>query len=174
MSISYKTTDQAVLAALAEFQAKRDALSEQARIIGAVFDGKPIFSCSVGDVSFAGLVLNNYQSREDKALWTTPDRDTKVSRPRAARVAGVTKEEQAALRDLYMRMLPATATFDAVWEAMGVNWGNLLFGGGYHLFELNGVLYFQSSAPVGEVMTEILGSEFNEAYRTHQQQKETV
>lgn len=171
MSISYKTNDPAVLAALAAFVTKRDQLAEQARIIGATFDGKPIFSNSVGDVSFAGLVLNNYQSREDKALWTTPDRDTKVSRPRAVRVAGVAKEAQAALRDLYMRMLPATATFDAVWEAMGVNWGNLLFGGGYHLFELNGVLYFQSSAPVGEVMTEILGSEFNEAYRAHQQQK---
>lgn len=174
MSNSYKTTDQAVLEALAEFQAKRDALAEQARIIGAVFDGKPIFSCSVGDFSFAGLVLNNYQTREDKALWTVPDRDTRVSRPIAARVAGVTKEAQEVLREQYISMLPATATFYAVWEAMGVNWGNLLFCGGYHLFELNGVLYFQSSAPVGEVMTEILGSEFNEAYRAHQQQREAA
>lgn len=171
MSVSYKTNDPAVLSALAAFTTKRDQLAEQARLIGATFDGKPIFSNSVGDVSFAGLVLNNYQSREDKALWTTPDRDTKVSRPRAARVAGVTKESQAALRDLYMRMLPATVGFDEVWKAMSVDWGNLLFGGGYHLFELNGWLYFQSGAPVGEVMTEILGSEFNEAYRTYQQQK---
>ena len=142
MSISYKTTDPAVLAALTEFQAKRDALAEKARIIGTVFDGKPIFSNSVGDVSFAGLVLNNYQAREDKALWTAPDREMRISRPRVTRVAGVTKEALAVLREQYVSMLPATVTFDAVWEAMGVNWGNLLFGGGYHLFELNGTLYF--------------------------------
>lgn len=174
MSISYKTNDHAVLSALAAFVTKRDQLAEQARLIGATFDGKPIFSNSVGDVSFAGLVLNNYQSREDKALWTTPDRDTKVSRPRMSRATGTTKEQRQELRQRYTSMLPETVCFNQVWEAMGVSWGNLLFGGGYHLFELNGWLYFQSGAPVGEVMTEILGSEFNEAYRTHQQQKGAV
>lgn len=173
MTMCFKTSDPVALAALAEFQVKRDQLVQQARIIGAVFDGKPIFSNSLGDVSFAGLVLNNYQSREDKALWTAPDRDTRVSRPRAARVTGTTKEEQAALRELYSSMLPATARFEPVWDAMGVSWGNLLFSG-YRLFELDGTIYFQSSVPVGEVMTEIMGSEFNDAASRLQQRKEVA
>lgn len=173
MSVSYKTSDPAALAAFAEFTAKRDALAEQARLIGATFDGKPIFSNSLGDVSFAGLVLNNYQSREDKALWTAPDRQIRVSRPRAGRVTSETKEAQAALRELYISMLPATVRFEPVWDAMGVSWGNLLFSG-YRLFELDGAIYFQSSAPVGQVMTEIMGSEFNDAANRLQQRKEVA
>lgn len=169
MSMCYKTNDQAALAALADHQTKIDALVEQSREIGEKFDGKPIYSNNLGDVSFSGLALNNYHSREDKALWTAPDRSSGVSRPRTGRVKGRAAEVED-LRKRYCSMLPATVRFDPVWKAIGVDWGNLLFSG-YHLFELNGTIYFKSSAPVGPVMTEILGSEFSKAVSEMKQGK---
>ncbi len=60
-------------------------------------------------------------------------------------------------------MFPDSVEADPLYESMGMNWGELLFGGGFTMFAHNGAIYLRTGAKVGPMMTEILGSEFSAA-----------
>lgn len=167
MTSYYKTDNPAVLAVNAQVETARQALLEQSRKVGEEFNGRPIYSYSIESVGFGGLALNNYQEREDRDFWTKPDREKGLSVPRAGKVKG-RSQEQADFLKKYSEMKPKTVDFLPLFEAMGINWGNLFFSG-YTMFFVDGTLYFGTSAPVGEVMTEILGSEFDTARLRYQQ-----
>ena len=161
MSRYYKTTDSGVLAAHAAFNAAKEALIEKANALGKEFDGKPKFSSDVNRFKCAHLVLNNYHQREDKDLWTKPDQNY-LSAPRRGKVKGKAKEQKE-LQDRYWDMFPESVEANPLYESMGMNWGELLFGGGFTMFSHGGAIYLRTGAKVGQMMTEILGSEFDAA-----------
>ncbi|WP_421180390.1 hypothetical protein [Aeromonas enteropelogenes] len=159
----YKTIDAGVLAAHANFEAAKNALFEKANALGKEFNGTPKFSSDVNRFKCAHLVLNNYYQREDKDLWTKPDKHS-LSAPRRGKVKGKTKEQEA-LRERYWEMFPEPVNTNPLYESMGLNWGDLLFGGGFTMFAHDGAIYLRTGAEVGPMMTEILGSEFEAAER---------
>lgn len=169
MTSFYKTTDASVLAAHANFEAAKDALIEKANALGKEFDGKPKFSSDVNRFKCAHLVLNNYCLREDKDLWTKPDKHN-LSAPRRGKVKGKTKEQKELL-ERYWEMFPESVETNPLYESMGLNWGDLLFGGGLTMFAHDGAIYLRTGAKVGPMMTEILGSEFNAAELSLRQEK---
>ncbi|MFQ2052071.1 hypothetical protein ACK335_03280 [Aeromonas veronii] len=169
MTSFYKTTDAKVLAAHAAFEAAKSALIEKANILGKEFDGKPKFSSDVHQFKCAHLVLNNYSQREDKDLWTKPDQHY-LSAPRRGKVKGKAKEQKE-LQDRYWDMFPESVDANPLYESMGLNWGELLFGGGFTMFAHDGAIYLRTGAKVGPMMTEILGSEFNSAEQSLRQEK---
>lgn len=169
MTSFYKTTDASVLAAHATFEAAKDALIEKANALGKEFDGKPKFCSDVTHFKCAHLVLNNYSQREDKELWTKPDRHS-LSSPRYGKVKGKAREQKD-LKDRYYRMFPEPVEANPLYESMGLNWGELLFGGGFTMFAHDGAIYLRTGAKVGPMMTEILGSEFSAAEQNLRQEK---
>lgn len=166
----YKTTDACVLAVYNDVKAAKEAVIAQGKKMGEEFDGKPVFGNSVDRACFADLVLNDYYGRTDHALWTAPDKKNGRSWPRSSKVRGM-EDEQKALREKYYAMYPDEVRNDQIWEAMGINSGELLFGG-CHMFDAGGAIYLKTSAKVGPKMVEILGSEFNEAYAQYNRQRE--
>lgn len=169
MTSFYKTTDASVLAAHASFEAAKNDLIEKANALGKEFDGKPKFCSDVHRFKCAHLVLNNYHQREDKDLWTKPDQNY-LSAPRRGKVKGKTKEQKE-LQDRYWDMFPEPVEANPLYESMGLNWGELLFGGGFTMFAHDGAIYLRTGAKVGPMMTEILGSEFNAAEQNLRQEK---
>lgn len=168
MSRYYKTTDSNVLAAHAAFNAAKEALIEKANALGKEFDGKPKFSSDVNRFKCAHLVLNNYHQREDKDLWTKPDQNS-LSAPRRGKVKGKAKEQKE-LQDRYWGMFPESVNANPLYESMGLNWGELLFGGGFTMFAHGGAIYLRTGAKVGQMMTEIIGSEFDAAEQSLRQE----
>lgn len=166
MTRYYKTDNPAVLAINAQIETAKQALLEQSRKVGEVFNARPIYCYSIESIGFGGLALYDYQTREDRDFWTKPNRENGRSVPRTGKVKGK-GQEQADLLKKYGEMTPKKVDFLPLFEAMGVSWGNLLFSG-YTMFFVDEVLYFGTSAPVGEVMTEIMGSEFDDAKIRHQ------
>lgn len=169
MTSFYKTTDANVLAAHANFEAAKNALIDNANELGKEFDGKPKFCSDVNRFKCAHLVLNNYSQREDKDLWTKPDQNY-LSSPRRGKVKGKAKEQKELL-DRYWELFPESVEANPLYESMGLNWGDLLFGGGFTMFAHDGAIYLRTGAKVGPMMTEILGSEFNAAEQNLRQEK---
>lgn len=169
MTSFYKTTDTSVLAAHADFEAAKNALINKANELGKEFDGKPKFCSDVNSFKCAHLVLNNYSQREDKDLWTKPDQNY-LSSPRKGKVKGKSKEQKELL-DRYLEMFPESVDANPLYESMALNWGDLLFGGGFTMFAHDGAIYLRTGAKVGPMMTEILGSEFSTAEQGLRQEK---
>lgn len=172
MTCFYKTTDANVMAAYGEVKAAKEAVIAQGKKMGEEFGGRPVFGNSVDRATFADLVLNDYHTRTDRALWTVPDKKNGRSWPRRSKVRGM-EDEQKALREKYYSMYPDEVRNDPIWVAMGINSGELLFGG-CHMFDAEGAIYLKTSAKVGPKMTEILGSEFNDAYAKYSKQMEAA
>ncbi|WP_324042689.1 hypothetical protein [Aeromonas caviae] len=172
MTSFYKTTDPAALAVYGEVKAAKEAVIAQGKKMGEEFGGKPVFGNSVDRATFAGLVLNDYYGRADRALWTVPDKRNGRSWPRSGKVRGM-QDEQKVLLEKYYSMHPDEVRNDPIWEAMGINSGELLFGG-CHMFDAGGAIYLKTSAKVGPKMTEIMGSEFSEAYAEYNKQLEAA
>lgn len=168
MTSFYKTNDAGVLAAHAAFEAAKNTLIEKANELGKEFDGKPKFSSDVNRFKCAHLVLNNYHQREDKDLWTKPDQHH-LSSPRRGKVKGKVKEQKVLL-DRYWEIFPPAVDKGSLYDSMGLDWGELLFGG-FTMFSHDGAIYLRTGAKVGPMMNEILGSEFNAAEQILRQEK---
>lgn len=172
----FKTNKPEVLAEVARLNQERKDLIAAADKFAAQFNAKAMTSTSMRGASFGGLVLKDYDTsglyqlgrcgppaREDKHLWTKPDRNG-ISHPRAS-IKG--KELKAELRDLTERYregvkaLP-TVDFEPFFASLDIDWGNLMFSG-LNWFEHDDYLYFESGLSFDEVATEILGSEYEAA-----------
>jgi len=167
MTRYYKTDNPAVLAIHAQIEAAKDVLLAGAKAVAAEFNGRPMFSHNIHSYEFANLVLNDYYDRADRDFWTKPNRQTQISSPRTSKVKGKS-QEQADFIKKYYEMAPKSVDLEPLYKAMGTDWGNLCFSG-YTMFFVDGTLYFGTSAALGEVMTEIMGSEFDAARLRYQQ-----
>ncbi len=161
----YKSTTDAPAKAHAEYLANKEALFQSMKALEEQFDGKAVYGFDVFRIHFHGLALNNFEARDDAALWTKPDKNHgNVSQPRSSvRGKGMTSQLRA-LKDKYSSLLPDVmrVPLGGFWGSIGARAGDLVFAG-IKWHELDGVIYVHTPAKLGEDMVEILASEYEQA-----------
>lgn len=170
MSKYLKTSSPTVISAYREMMASAIAMREEARKLCSQFDATPVIGQCVSRYTFHGMRLNNYDSREDKHLWTKPDHNMGfVSRPKS-RLTGFAP----ALKELRGRIekaqgdMPSAVSKDDLYEALGTNWGTLLLYGGIAAFDGGDHIYICSPIDLDDC-EEITASEYE---ATEQKSKE--
>lgn len=158
----YRSNDPAVVAAAAKFYADREAVQEEARAFAKQWGGVALFSRDLHSIRFGGLRFSEPANLDN---WTTPDKKSRAQAPRAQlRIKGASKEQKEAQialhRRYYDEMPKLRAECEPVYEAMGTNWGDLLFTGIAWFVGTDGHVYAQTSTKLGPVMVEILGSQY--------------
>lgn len=170
----YKTSDRAVLAALAAYESQVDAVRAAGAEFAGHFGGKMVATSGLHGCSVVGLI---FSPAKTDPLWTKPDAQrANMQRPRAT-VKGATKEQKAALAELAAdwnaRFPSAKADLDPVLSAAGTDWGNLFFCG-FDMFQHDGAVYVSTSAPLAPCMVEILSSEYSAAKAAYNLAKEAA
>lgn len=172
MSNKYFKSDAPVVlsAFFAQQKAKQELLVESKKI-ATKFDGSAVFSSSLNGISFYGIKLNNYHTRDDNILWTSPERSSEVSRPRSSikKQAEWTKVQFSEIKQRLVDLKqqyeaiewPVKVDIEPLLSAIGTSSGMLFFNG-LCMFEHNGALFIKTSLTLSNC-TEILGSEFDAA-----------
>lgn len=166
----YKTSDAGVLAAWKTYREGCDRLQVLADAFAATFPGaKALVSTDWhSGKRFYGLSFN---PRMPQPLWTKPDEKTGFSQfPRRSLPPGTKGEERKALNaelkklneDFKERKPKEKVDMQPFLESIGLG-GGVLFFAGCKLVFVEDVLFVSTSAKPNEVMTEILGSEFEAA-----------
>ena len=186
----YKTCTLEVMSAYAEMQAATKVLTDNCKVFANKFDAVNIMKTSMTGRNFGGLYLNNYATRDDKHLWTTPNRNN-ISWPRAninvktykesLRFKSLTPEEvkqkvkqaKLDLKELESkykkeRVGMDCVDFDKFFASFGTDWANLMFGG-LQWFDYGNTLYLVTKNTLP--LIEILGSEYELAESKVKQQK---
>ena len=161
----YKSNNDVVPTAWKDFEAKVTKLREEHEAFAEFFNATPAIAFSVNGHRFRGFFLNDFGSREDQDCWTKPrPQNHNISHLRAKVKGEENKAKLAELDAEYEKRKPleSEAKMDGLLESMGLNWGILLFTGIEWRF-IDNALYVKTEATLGENMTEILGSEYNEA-----------
>jgi len=161
----YKSSNDIVPTAWNEYKKDADIFLKKYKQFAANFDAKPLIGFSVTGHRFHGIILDNYEDREDKALWTLPRKNTRmVSKVRSSIKDKSLKEELSNLKEKYKNLKPAQfeVSTDELLTSMGTDWGNLVFIG-ISWQMVNNILYVETSIKLNENMQEILGSEYREA-----------
>lgn len=165
----YKTSNPNVIAAYRDMMAAAHDLRDRARACAAQFDAAPVIGQDVHGYRFFGMKLNNYASREDRHLWTKPDPNYGHLSSVRSRLTG----HGAELKALKARVeqawpQPSTVSKDALYQALGTDWGPLLIGG-IGITEHNGTLYLTTGITLTGC-TEITGTEYQQAERDAREQ----
>ncbi|WP_141229021.1 hypothetical protein [Pseudomonas fragi] len=171
----YKTSDAGVLAAWRIYRADCDKLKVLANEFAATYPGAEslVRTDWHSGRSFYGL---KFTPAMPQPLWTKPDDKTGQSQfPRRALPSGTKGEERKALnaelkklREDYEQRRPKyKADMQPFLDSMGLGGGALFFAGYKHIVT-DDCLYVRTSAKPSEVMTEILGSEFEAAEQANQ------
>lgn len=166
----YKTKDPAVLAAWDAYMRQADQLQKQGDEFAALFpNAKALFATDIHTGRrFYGLA---FTPAAPQPLWTKADHKCGYEqRPRNSLPAGIKGDERKALKaeldrlaELYKANRPKDkADLEPFLAAMGLGGGKLFFAG-YKQVIKDGTVYIETSATPSEVMTEILGSEFDAA-----------
>ena len=168
----YKTSDAGVLAAWKSYTDGCERLQVIADAFAATFPGAKalIRTDWHSGRSFYGLSFN---PRMPQPLWTKPDEKTGFSQfPRRSLPPGTKGEERKALNaelkklreDFDERTPKEKSDMQPFLSSIGLAGGALFFSG-IKLFFLDEVLFVSTTAKPNDVMTEILGSEFDAAER---------
>lgn len=170
----YKTSDPAVLAALAAYESDVDAVRAAGAEFAKHFGGKMVVTSGLHGCGVAGLRFNPAKT---DPLWTKPDAQrANMQRPRAT-VKGATKEQKAALAELsadwQARFPKEKADLEPVLAVVGTDWGNLFFCG-FDMYQHDGHVYASTSAKLAPCMVEILASEYSAAKAAHESIKEAA
>lgn len=170
----YKTSDPAVLAAMAAYEQAVAGVTAAGKEFAAHYDGKMLMRADSHGRSIAGL---RFEPAKDDPLWTKPDpQQAGMQRPRTS-LKGATKEQRAALAELAagwkVRFPSAKADLAPVLAAMGTDWGNLFFTG-FSMFQHDGAIYASTNAPLAPCMMEILSSEYAAAKAAYESKKEAA
>jgi hypothetical protein len=170
----YKTTDPAVLAIRAAYEAKVMEVRDAGQEFANHFGGKMLARHDAQGYSFAGLC---FQPAKLDPLWTKPDASyAGMQRPRSS-LKGGNKEQRTALTELsddWKARLPTVkADLAPVLTAIGTDWGNLFFCS-FALFRHDGAIYVSTSAKLAPCMVEILASEYNAAKAAYESIKEAA
>lgn len=177
----YKTCALEVMSAYAEMQAATKVLTDNCKTFADKFDAVNVMQTSMTGRNFGGLCLNNYATRDDKHLWTTPNRNN-ISWPRAnisvktykqslpfnltpEEVKQKVKQAKLDLKELESkykkeRVGMDRVDFDKFFASFGTDWANLMFGG-LQWFDHDNTLYLATKNTLP--LTEILGSEYEAA-----------
>lgn len=168
---TYKTTTPEAVQACKAFDEARDALLVRGRAFAACYPGsKPVYAYDVHGANLHGVA---FSPANDSPLWTRPQRDGgNVQRPRKEPAKGVKGDERR-------EQIAALKVLNAEWEAnfpgdkvdrlpvlaaLGTDWGSVLLNG-MRYFELEGVVYLNTTISPREGWQEILGSEYEAADR---------
>ncbi|QZI93153.1 hypothetical protein SIPHO049v1_p0028 [Vibrio phage PS14A.1] len=177
----YKTNNPEVLAAYAKMMAETDRLVEASKKFAALFGATNLMNTSMTGRAFGGLVFDSFNLRDDKHLWTKPDRHGR-SWPRSSlnvksykdtfkfknisedELKANVKQAKADLVELRAKYKDNSVgmervSFDDFFKSFGTDWGNLMFSG-LQWMSHDDHIYFASGADFSKVMTEILGSEY--------------
>lgn len=166
----YKTSAPTVLAAWNAYQEQVDLLQKKGDEFAALFpNAKALFSTDIhSGRRFYGLA---FTPAAPQPLWTKADHKCGYEqRPRNSLPAGIKGDERKALKaeldqlsERYKANRPKDkAELEPFLAAMGLGGGKLFFAG-YKQVVKDGVVYISTSAKPSEMMTEILGSEFDAA-----------
>lgn len=168
----FKTTKPEALAAWEYMDKAKARLCEESDKFAAEFNAKKLCSSSTDQIRFYGVKLNDYHSRPDNILWTSPDRSSGVSRPRSSlkKRPEWTKEQfneyKSQLEELkrrYQSMAePAPVDKEPFWNALGTSWSSLCFSA-ITVFKHGDALFIKTDLKL-DGCTEILGSEYDTAY----------
>lgn len=171
----YKTSDPAVLRALATYEAEAAKVSAAGKAFADHFGGKLLTSSTVHGRKVAGLC---FRPAKDDPLWTKPDpQRADIQRPRAS-LRKATKEQRLALAELradWTARYPAEkADLSPVLASMGTDWGALFFCS-FNMFQrTGGTVYVATSAQLAPCMVEIVASEYNAAKAAYESIEEAA
>lgn len=159
----YKTSDHAVLAALAAFESEASSVAATGKAFAAHYGGEMLARRDVLGYSIAGL---RFHPAKDDSMWTKPDPTSAgMQRPRTS-MKGASKEERAALGELRAdwcaRFPYGKAEFAKFLDAIGTDWGHLILCG-FTMFQHDGAIYAATSAKLATCMVEIMASEYSAA-----------
>ncbi|AWX99540.1 hypothetical protein A8139_05675 [Marinomonas primoryensis] len=161
----YKSNSAIVPTAWKDFETKVATLRKEHEVFADFFNATPAMAFSSNGSRFKGLFLNDFESREDKDCWTKPrPQNHQISHLRAKVKGDENKAKLAELETEYQKRKPTNseAKMDDLLESMGLNWGMLLFTG-IEWRLIDNIFYVKTEAKLSENMTEILGSEYNDA-----------
>lgn len=169
----YKTSDAGVLAAWKTYVEGCDRLKVLADEFAATFPGAEALMQTDwhSGKSFYGL---KFKPPMPQPLWTKPDPKAGQSQfPRQSLPPGTKGEERKALKDeltklredFKARKPKDKADMQPFLEAMGLGGGALFFASYKHIVR-DDCIYVSTSAKPNDVMTEILGSEFEAAEKS--------
>lgn len=166
-NVYYKTSAPEVLAALAAYSTEAQRVRALGQVFAAKFGGTLLSRHDAHGYEVGGL---RFEPRNTSPLWTVPDaKNAGAQRPRAS-LAKAEPDQREELKQLladWIANFPKDrADYASVLEAIGTDWGNLLFCG-ISAFEVDGAFYVATSAKLNDRMVEILGSEFDAARQKH-------
>ena len=150
-----------------EYQAEAKALRDRCKAFAALFGGEPVM---YGDpVRMGGIAFNG---NVDSDLWIMFDKRRGYCQPRRKPRKGASPEVKVNLKanvERWTQGLPLkTVSFCPVYKAIGKNNSMDFIFSGLTIFRRGDWIYAKTGAEVIPMMTEILGSEFEEAYKAVQ------
>lgn len=166
----YKTTDPEVIAAWREYQRQVKATQDAGEAFASEFGATALFRNTIHGYEFAGITFKGEEPFMGKALWTKPERSGAGRQHPLKRVPASLKEESQKLKEMWDAKFPQQkAEREPLLNSVGLDWGNVIFGGGFEFFEIDGVAYFKTSAQLegAPPVTEITGSEYEERHAAH-------
>lgn len=168
----YKSSSVQVLKALRELSTATSSMHTEATKVCSKFDARPVISRCIQGLTFRGMHLSNYGSREDSHLWTKPDnRFWFLSRPRS-RLAGFNEELKALKLEVSEAMSGAVrwVSKDDFYQSVGTGWEDLIFYGRLTAFEHEGIAYLKSVKALKNCI-EITGAEYQQAEKQKQREQ---
>lgn len=160
----WKFSSKEALAALEEIERQEHELKRRGDEFAALFGGKSVPQRTINEVRFYGV---RFDGREyvNPALWTKATSKQGYAQQPRVKVPANLKRESEALWQIWNEQRPSIkVNHDPLFEALGFDWGNLLFSG-FGMFRHGDVIYVETGAtPKPEAGgVEILGSEYGAA-----------
>lgn len=140
-----------------------NAMKKECDAFALVFGGNgALISFTITGHSFYGIDFKGCVP-ENSELWTKPRKQNEFTAHPRSSVKG--KDLKLALKELndkYKALRPNVTTlrFDPIYEALGTNWGDVMFSG-MQWFKQGDFIYF--STGTSSSAEEIMGSEFEAA-----------
>ncbi|ENM5750401.1 hypothetical protein V4V53_002148 [Vibrio mimicus] len=174
-AIYYKSTSNEPVNALASYRQQKESYARLFDPLTSHFNAKAIFTYSNHGVSFYSIAFNDYESLEDKDLWTKPDlKSAYACRVRSSVNGKENAKRLKALKEKYNSLIPKDAESPSLhpfYDSIGTNWGELVFSG-MKWFEHDGAVYIATSLKLTKNVIEITGSEFSTAELASKQKSE--
>mgnify|MGYP000978906222 CR=1 FL=1 len=173
----FKTDKSEIVEAYAKYNSDKAELHKCAEAFAKEYGAKPIVLSSHDGAEFGGIVFE-HTANINHEIWRKPSRQYfNVSHLRVKPTKKIFQEEFDAEKKKYDDLLEKhfpngkKVDFNLVIEKMGIGSGDLFFSG-FACFPLNGVFYIKANIEKLKVnLTEILGSEFQEAYAQFNKEK---
>lgn len=169
-----KIENESALAAWDAEQKEKDALFESVKPLVERFGGRALYSTSADSYDFAGLRFSG--EPENPELWTKPQRqngDTQRPRNSLRKATKEQREQLAALQKEWDSLYPKNKRVDRdpFYKSIGTHWGQIIFSG-LTIFRRGDCIYAATSAALEvDGLSEITGSEFDEAMNNVEQAK---